>query len=286
MNTRGKAAHRSCPVTFGKMETKTVNIEGIEIISRVRRGLQPAVVCIHGLGDTESSFEPLFKEESLKDLTIATVDMPGCGRSTRPHDFSYSMKDQAELVLHWVRELDSERIILAGHSMGGVIGLYAAESLPPERASGFISVEGNLGPEDCFFSGRIASYSEEEFVDKGFYTVARMLRLGAAGEPQTVMEKYVLNFSRALPLALHRSSVSLVEESRDGRLKERFLDLPMAKGFISGERSLCPSTAEYLAENEILHFKVLDSGHFMMLERPEAFCEAFRQTLEAMEVLD
>ena len=81
---------------------------------------------------------------------------------------------------------------------------------------------------------------------------------------------------------MHRSSVSLVEESRDGRLRERFLDLPWPKGYISGQRSLAPGTAAFLSENDIPHLSIADSGHFMMVERPAAFCAVFREMLEEM----
>jgi pimeloyl-ACP methyl ester carboxylesterase len=257
----------------------------MKLACSVRHGSPVVVVFFHGLGDARTSFTPLFGMSPLEDLTLAAVDLPGCGESTKPVDFSYGMGDQASQVLQWLGKLNFEKVILAGHSMGGVVALYAAENLPQERVAGLVNIEGNLGPEDCFYSRNIASYSGDDFEKNGFKAMIRMLRMESSSDPQPVMERYARNFSNALPCALHRSSVSLVEESDHGRLKERFRDLPMAKGYISGERSLVPSTAKYLADNRITYLRVPKSGHFMMVEQPEAFCEVFRRMLEEMGII-
>ena len=260
-------------------------IGNVALAYRMRPGSSRAVIFIHGLGDSQSSFSSFFEKDLPDDLTLAALDMPGCGKSDRPTDFSYAMKDQADLVLKWLREFGFEKTILAGHSMGGVIAQYVAESLPPERIEGFVNIEGNLGIEDCFFSGRIASYSESAFEKNGFKSIVRALRAGTASDPSSVMKQYLDNFSKALPRAVYRSSLSLIEESTHGRLKERFSALAFPKGFISGERSLTPSLSDYLERNRILHLTVPASGHFMMLEQPEAFHEIFWRMLERMRGL-
>ena len=261
-----------------------VTAEGIRLAYREKPGSSGDVVLfIHGLGDAGSSFAPLFETAPLDGLTLAALDMPGCGESGRPSDFSYSMEDQAELVCRWIEQSGYERIILAGHSMGGIIGLFAAERLPMERIAGFINIEGNLGPEDCFFSGLIASWTEETFEKEGFFSVLEKLKGGTPHDPEEVMQKYTAKFAEALPRAVYRSSVSLVHESAHGNLKGRFSALACPKAFISGERSLTPSLAGWLEKNHILHFSVPQSGHFMMIEQPENFCEVFRKILEETE---
>jgi len=258
-----------------------VTVEGIRLACREKPGSSGDVILfIHGLGDAGSSFAPLFETAPLEDLTLAALDMPGCGESGRPPDFSYSMGDQADLVYRWIEQSDYEKILLAGHSMGGIIGLFAAERLPMERIAGFINIEGNLGPEDCFFSGLIASWTEETFEKEGFFSILEKLRGGTPHDPEKVMQKYTANFAKASPRAIFRSSVSLMQESAQGDLKKRFSALPCPKAFISGERSLTPSLAGWLEKNRILHLTVPQSGHFMMIEQPENFCEVFRRILE------
>ncbi|MBN2719702.1 MAG: alpha/beta hydrolase [Proteobacteria bacterium] len=255
--------------------------EGIKLAYREKPGSSGDVVlCIHGLGDAGSSFAPLFETGLFSHLTLVALDMPGCGKSARPSDFSYSMEDQAELVCRWIEQSDYEKITLAGHSMGGIIALFAAERLPRERIAAFINIEGNLGPEDCFFSGLIASWAEEDFEKEGFFGILEKLRGGTPHDPKEVMEKYTANFAKALPRAIYRSSVSLMLESTHGNLKERFSALPCPKAFISGERSLTPSLARWLEKNHILHFTVPQSGHFMMIEQQENFYEVFLRILE------
>ena len=262
-----------------------IEISGIRLAYRMRRGSSAVMILIHGLGDSQRSFAPLFDMKSLEELTLVTLDLPGCGDSARAPDFSYSMEDQAALLLQWLRKLDAGRVVLAGHSMGGVVALYVAEKLSHEEIAGLVNIEGNLGFEDCFFSNRIASYSPDAFEADGFETLVQALVSETASDPEPVMRTYAGNFSRTLPRALYRSSVSLVEESLHGNLKDRFRDLPVIKGYISGERSLIPSTAKYLVENNITHFIVPESGHFMMVHRPDAFCRVLLEMLCEMGIV-
>jgi pimeloyl-ACP methyl ester carboxylesterase len=97
----------------------------------LRYGGTEYILFIHGLGASKSSFEPCFQLALFNDYTLAAFDLPGFGESQCSDAFSYTMKDQADLVLQWIRQMDLAPFHIVGHSMGGVIGLYLAESLGP-----------------------------------------------------------------------------------------------------------------------------------------------------------
>ena len=101
------------------------------LASVLRYGGPECILFIHGLGASKGSFEPCFQLTSFHDYTLAALDLPGFGESQCSDAFSYTMKDQADLVLQWISQMDLAPLHIVGHSMGGVIGLYLAESLDP-----------------------------------------------------------------------------------------------------------------------------------------------------------
>lgn len=245
---------------------------------RLRRSGPEGIIFIPGLGASKRSFDTCFELASFKDYTLAALDLPGSGESSPLDEFSYSMKDQADLVLKWITGLGISPSILVGHSMGGVISLYLAEALGP-RVKGFFNLEGNLSFDDCFFSGKITALSQEVFEKRGLEQFKRHLREMVQKDPCPGLIHYCENISRASPQALYLSSVSLVEESCQGNLKERFLNISAKKWYVFGERSMNASTRTFLDAHNIPYFIVPESGHFVMDDQPSLF---YRMLFEAL----
>ncbi len=237
---------------------------------RVRRNGPEVVVFIHGLGASRDAFDPAFEAPGLRSYTLAALDLPGFGESPPADDASCAMKEMARLVIRWLDPLDAERVHIVGHSMGGVVGLHAAELLGP-RAGVLLSLEGNLGIDDCGFSGKIASLPLDDFERHGFSVFRGMLRNFLEKDPSPGLERYARDLDRADPAALHRCARSLVRESSEGRLRERFLGLPLHKAYFGGEKSLPPRNRAFLARHGIPCHVVEGSGHFMMEDRPDLF---------------
>jgi pimeloyl-ACP methyl ester carboxylesterase len=57
-------------------------------------------------------------------------DLPGFGRSERPANFSYSVRDQAQLVIAFMDAMHLDRVDLGGWSMGGWIVQLIAARIP------------------------------------------------------------------------------------------------------------------------------------------------------------
>jgi pimeloyl-ACP methyl ester carboxylesterase len=239
---------------------------------RLKQDGPESFVFVHGLGASKNSFDRCFEMEGFEKYTVATIDLPGCGESSRPDDFSYTMNDQANLVLELIKSLGLTRIILVGHSMGGVICLYLAEALGTQ-VEAFFNLEGNLSREDCMFSSKVASSSWADFENKGFQEFKDALKESTRETDSPGLKNYYENILRAHPRALYLSSVSLVKESCGGDLNQQFLDLPTEKWYVFGEKSINRMNMSFLNEHNIPYFVVPESGHFMMDDQPDLFYE-------------
>ena len=237
---------------------------------RLKKDGPESFVFVHGLGASKDSFDRCFELEAFREYTVASIDLPGCGESSRPDDFSYTMKDQADIVLKWITSLGLARIILVGHSMGGVICLYLVEALGTQ-VKAFFNLEGNLVRQDCSFSAKVASTSWEDFQNRGLGEFKESLRVTTQGAGSPGLKNYYRNILRAHPLALYLSSVSLVEESHKGQLDQKFLALSARKCYVFGKMSTNLATKAFLDEHNIPYFVVPESGHFMMDDQPNLF---------------
>jgi pimeloyl-ACP methyl ester carboxylesterase len=162
--------------------------------------------------------------------------------------------------------------------MGGVISLYLAESLG-QRVKAFFNLEGNLSPEDCVFSSKITALPQKVFEERGFQQFKRTLEETLQKHPSIGLRKYLENISKASPRALYLSALSLWKESYEGNLHERFLNLPLKKWYVFGEKSIIPSARTFLDKNNIPYFIVPESAHFMMDDQPDLF---YRMLLEGL----
>ena len=262
----------------GQVE-KHENKEEYRLAYRLRRTGPKSIIFVHGLGAAKNSFDTCFGLTPFRDYTLAAVDLPGCGESEELGDFSYSMEDQAGLVLKWITGLGLDHITLVGHSMGGVIGLYLAEALG-QRVKAFFNMEGNLEPKDTVYSGMIASLPMETFEGRGYELFKRMLKGTLETSPSPGMRTYYENISKVSPRALYLSAVSLLRESYEGNLYERFLQLPVKKWYVFGEKSLKHATRILLDKDGLPYFIVPESGHFMMDDQPEIFYRMLLDTLK------
>ncbi len=88
------------------------------------------VLLLHGLGGRAQNWRALSPWFTKAGYRVYMPDLLGYGLSDKPRDFSYSVRDQAELVLSFMRLLGIERVDLGGWSMGGWIAQIIAHESP------------------------------------------------------------------------------------------------------------------------------------------------------------
>lgn len=90
----------------------------------------PVVVLVHGLGGRAEDWLELLPHLTRAGYRVYAPDLFGYGRSPKPADFSYSVRDEANAVAGFFDALHIEKADLGGWSMGGWIVQLAAASHP------------------------------------------------------------------------------------------------------------------------------------------------------------
>jgi pimeloyl-ACP methyl ester carboxylesterase len=89
---------------------------------------------VHGLGASAEYWGNLAPYLAIAGFRVYIPDLIGYGRSEQPADFSYSVRDEAAVVVGFMDALGLKQVELGGWSMGGWVAvLVAAEH--PERVS-------------------------------------------------------------------------------------------------------------------------------------------------------
>ena len=92
----------------------------------------PVAVFVHGLGGRSEDWEKLAPYLAKAGYRVYLPDLPGFGQSEKPANFSYSVADQAKIVVGFFDALGLKQVDLGGWSMGGwIVQLVAAEH--PDR---------------------------------------------------------------------------------------------------------------------------------------------------------
>ena len=236
---------------------------------------------IHGLGESGLTLERLISQPQLADYDHVVPDLPGYGRSAwraEPVD----LDGHAAALRDLIHRLDLSKVVLVGHSMGGVIGLYLAESTPT-RLLGFLNVEGNVTIDDCGFSSRAAGIESEVWLAGGWRDFVERLHEEASLEPEerpSTLRAYGASIHLADPRTLLRNSRDLVDVSTQDVLAERLGALPRETNvphlYLHGSRGTGPGSLDRLREASVDIVRVEDAGHWPFVDHPGVTAERVR----------
>jgi pimeloyl-ACP methyl ester carboxylesterase len=219
----------------------------------------PTIVFLHGFGSSKDFFRYAFNNPSLSNYNLIALDLIGFGDSSSPEGFSYEMSNQAFFMYQVLIKLGISDIHLVAHSMGGLIGMEMFSQSPPQVKS-FINLEGNLTIEDCFITGKVLEYSFNAFCDKGRKIIEQTL---------VNFPSYLETFQKASSEALYQSAIHTVNISKNPDLLDNFIELPLKKCYIYGEKN----KGKFLAEEKLLGTKIplyyiKDADHNMAEQNP------------------
>ncbi len=120
---------------FTGVENRSVTVNGHRMHYEAEGPASgPPVVLVHGLGGRSEDWRNLAPYFAGAGFRVYMPDLFGYGRSDRPVDFSYSVRDQAGAVVAFMNALGLKQVDLGGWSMGGWIVQILANTYP-ERVS-------------------------------------------------------------------------------------------------------------------------------------------------------
>ncbi|HUI59968.1 MAG TPA: alpha/beta hydrolase [Steroidobacteraceae bacterium] len=270
------------PASFRVMDIPT---DGAVIHVRVG-GKGPAVLLLHGFGDTGDMWQPL-AVAIMKDYTVVVPDLRGMGLSSHP-DTGYQKKIQAQDMLHVLDSLRIVKIQLVTHDIGNMVG-YALAAQAPGRVTRWVVMDAPLpgighwdqqlsNPKTWHFNfhgpdeERLVAGRERIYLDR-FYNEL-------SADPKHIDEETREHYAKlyARPHAIHDAFEQFVAFPQDGVDNQAFLakgKLTMPVLAIGGEKSYGASLADELrfVAADVTSASIADSGHWLMEEQPQKTVE-------------
>jgi pimeloyl-ACP methyl ester carboxylesterase len=127
MLSLGIPAHAGVMPFPAAFHTQDIPVEGAKIHVRVG-GKGPAVVLLHGFGDTGDMWAPL-AADLARDHTVVVPDLRGLGLSSIPEG-GYDKKTQAADVRGVLAALGIEHAVVVGHDIGTMVAFAYASRYP------------------------------------------------------------------------------------------------------------------------------------------------------------
>ena len=190
--------------------------------------MSSVILCLHGLGASRESFNPLRNVGLGRNRPMIALDFAGFGGRSNEPVADQPLTAAAHEIARDIRQKDYRDIVLIGHSMGGAVALLLAD-LVADRVCGVVSIEGNLIGADCgLVSRRLASAADaracdvikQEFVAAGNRSANPSARAWSA-DLSKVSPETLLSYSRHL-VAVSDTEV-LLKAFKNGAYRKLYL---------------------------------------------------------------
>lgn len=242
------------------------------------------VVLVHGLLGSLGYFHP---QSRLREHCIHTIDLLGYGTFRGADPLLLGLTRQVDHVASQIESLGTGRAWLVGHSLGGAIVMLLADKRP-DLVRGLINVEGNFTLKDAFWSSRIMKLTPAQW--RMEYRAMRadipswLAKCAIDPTPQRIAWATAI-LDHQCPDTIHAVSEALVDTTSAPEFLDtvrRIVDREFPLHLIAGRRSLAQwDVPEFVRQAAISLEVIEDAGHLMMLERPDAFCDAVARVLGA-----
>lgn len=247
-------------------------------------GAGPAVVLLHGYGETGDMWAPL-AAALMKDHMVVVPDLRGMGLSAHP-DGGYDKATQGRDIAAILDQLKIDKFALVTHDIGNMVG-FALATQNPDRVTRFALLDApvpGVGPWEEILKNPLLWHFRFRGPD--------MERL-VAGRERIYLDRFWNEFSAdpkkfdeasrehyaalyALPGAMHSGFAQFAAFDQDAIDNRAWLAtgkrLTMPVLGIGGAKSFGPTMALVMrsAATDVREGVIADSGHWLMEEQPEA----------------
>jgi pimeloyl-ACP methyl ester carboxylesterase len=273
------AAYGEFPKAFRTQEIAT---NGTTLHVRIG-GSGPAVVLLHGFGDSGDMWAPL-AAKLMADHTVIVPDLRGMGLSAHP-DGGYTKKNQGLDIAGVMDALKIDKADLVTHDIGNMVG-YALAAQFPTRITKWVVIDAPLpgiGPwEEILkspmlwhfnFRGpdmeRLVKGRERIYLDR-FYNEL-------SADPKKIGEETRQHYARlyARPHAMHDAFEQFAAFTQDAKDNQAMLasggKLPMPVLALGGDHSFGTQQAAVMrvVASNVTEGVIANSGHWIMDENPQ-----------------
>lgn len=242
-------------------EFRRVDVGGHELRLATQGEGSIDFLCLHGLVDRIEIWDRLVGPLSERGR-VARLDQRGHGESDAPPG-PYRREDLAADVCAVIRALGSERVVLVGHSMGGIISMTTALA-HPDQVAGMVLI------------GTASQCSEKV---AGWYE-----RIALAGEKDGNAGLARAIYGQKSSKVIHGDAQGIAHVTRtlkslyEDPLTPKLSSIACPVLLVVGEKDpmgpqASPIIAGQLQDAELV--VVPDCGHWAHVEKPEAVLEAF-----------
>jgi pimeloyl-ACP methyl ester carboxylesterase len=272
--------------------TEDIKTDGATIHVRVG-GKGPAVVMLHGFGNTGDMWAPL-AAALAKGHTFIVPDLRGMGLSSYP-DTGYDKKTQAQDIARVMDKLNVRKADLVTHDIGNMVG-YALAAQYPDRITRWVVIDAPLpgiGPWDEIlknpllwhfnFRGpdvdRLVKGRERIYLDRFWNELS--------ANPKAIDEATRRHYAKiyARPGAMHAAFDQFAAFSQDASDNKVFaskgkLNMPILA--LGAEKSFGEQQAAIMREvgTNVEGGIIANSGHWIMEEQPDVTVKAIRAFLD------
>jgi pimeloyl-ACP methyl ester carboxylesterase len=275
------------PASF---RTQKVETEGVTI--HVRLGGQgPAVVLLHGFGDTGDMWAALAADLE-RDHAVVVPDLRGMGLSSHPAG-GYDKRTQAADVRSVLTRLGLDRAAVVGHDIGTMVA-YAYAARYPDKTEKLVVMDApipgippweqvvrspllwhfDLGGADM---ERLVAGRERIYLDRFWNDFA--------GDPSKIDEAtrahYAALYARPGAMRSAFAQFRSIRQDAEDNKASMATKLTMPVLAVGGEKSFGATEAAVMrnAAVKVTELVIPNSGHWLMEERPEATVAAIRAFL-------
>ena len=266
---------------FIGIRTEMIKTDGAAIYVRVG-GKGPAVVMLHGFGDTGDMWAPL-ANVLIKDHTVIVPDLRGMGLSSYPN-VGYDKKTQAQDIATVMDKLGVKTADLVTHDIGNMVG-YALAAQYPDRITKWAIIDAPLpgiGPWDEIlkspllwhfnFRGpdvdRLVKGRERIYLDRFW----NELSANPKAIDEATREHYAAIYARpgAMHSAFNQFATFNTQDAADNKVfAQKKLTMPILA--LGAEKSFGDQQAAIMREvaTNVEGGIITNSGHWIMEEQPD-----------------
>lgn len=272
------------PASF---RTQNIQTDGATIHVRVG-GNGPAVVLLHGFGDTGDMWAPLARDLA-RDYTVVVPDLRGMGLSSQPSG-GFDKRTQAADIRSVLTKLSLDQAAIVGHDIGTMVA-YAYAARYPDKTVRLVVMDApvpGIPPWDSIvrlpalwhfdFGGpdaeRLVAGRERIYLDRFWNEFAG----DRTKIDEATRQHYAKLYARPGAMRAAFAQFNAIRQDAEDNKVAMAEKLTMPVLAIGGEKSFGANEAVVMrnAATDVTELVVPNAGHWLMEEAPSAIIAAVR----------